>query len=113
MKADKFVKADHELTEQVRHGDVSLPVAVAQVDAKQGKPAKAVKTAKPANADDAANATARQIENDRLRAEATETAAFCEQQLVEFERTLNEAAELQNTVAAEEPLAECSDLVDG
>lgn len=104
--ADKVAKADPALAIKVGHGEVSLPAAVAQVEAKA--PKKMKKSCPPAGTGTVATAPEKQDEASgpvERPDQSEEARAFTAQMLADYESTLAENVELQKILDADDKLA--------
>ena len=111
MRADKVAKADPELAVKVGHGEVSLPVAVAQVEAKTiEKAPKPKKVSPPADTGTVATAPEKHDETPGP-AEDADTREFTAEMLAALESAMAENARLNAIVEADQPLAEAAAVI--
>lgn len=103
--ADKVAKADPELAKQVAHGEVSLPKAVEQVEAKQPKQEKPA--AKPADGGD--ELARLRAENEALREQIEDLTAQRDELASNLSETLAENESLVRVFESDDKLAAALD----
>ena len=122
--ADKVAKADPALAIKVGHGEVSLPAAVAQVEAKAPKKVKkscppadtATVTTPPEKHDEApapfnAAKPGESGEVERLRADLEAACEFVSEQGANLQSLLDEVIELRKVCEADDKLAAAADVI--